>query len=116
MYLKKGSNLLIKCLEYYSVVISVFAIVILSILGGLFRSNHHEFVGGTDDPKDGQAVAGTVFTAVIVYAVGFHGRIFYTVENNTSLMVSCIQAFLVFCGLQGLLHLRENRRGAIALS
>ncbi|KAI1134386.1 hypothetical protein F5Y05DRAFT_417258 [Hypoxylon sp. FL0543] len=75
------------------VVISVFAIVILSILGGLFRSNHHEFVGGTDDPKDGKAVAGTVFTAVIVYA-----------------------AFLVFCGLQGLLHLRENRRGAIALS
>ncbi|OTB06445.1 hypothetical protein M426DRAFT_318861 [Hypoxylon sp. CI-4A] len=75
------------------VVISVFAIVILSILGGLYRSNHHEFTGGTDDPKSGPAVAGTVFTAVIVYA-----------------------AFLVFCGFQGLLHLRENRRGAIALS
>ncbi|KAI0844026.1 hypothetical protein F5Y00DRAFT_249753 [Daldinia vernicosa] len=75
------------------VVISVFAIVILSILGGLYRNNHHEFVGGTEDPKDGQAVASTVFTAVVVYA-----------------------AFLVFCGLQGLLHLRENRRGAIALS
>jgi hypothetical protein len=25
------------------------------------------------------------------------------------------QGFFVFCGLQGLLHLRENRRGAIAL-
>ncbi|KAI1103957.1 hypothetical protein F4804DRAFT_210567 [Jackrogersella minutella] len=75
------------------VAISVFAIIILSILGGLFRNNHHEFVGGADDPVDGQAVAGTVFTAVIVYA-----------------------AFLVFCGLQGLLHLREDRRGAIALS
>ncbi|KAI0889146.1 uncharacterized protein GGS22DRAFT_153276 [Annulohypoxylon maeteangense] len=75
------------------VVISVFAIIILSILGGLYRNNHHEFVGGTDDPVDGSAVAGTVFTAVVVYA-----------------------AFLVFCGLQGLLHLRENRRGAIVLS
>ncbi|KAI2621416.1 hypothetical protein GGS26DRAFT_594432 [Hypomontagnella submonticulosa] len=75
------------------VVISVFAIIILSIIGGLFRNNHHEFLGGAEDPKDGQAVAGTVFTAVIVYA-----------------------AFLVFCGLQGLLHVRENRRGAIALS
>ncbi|KAI1076728.1 hypothetical protein F5B20DRAFT_307773 [Whalleya microplaca] len=74
------------------VIISVFAIIILSILGGLFRNEHHEFVGGTDDPKDGQAVAGTIFTAVIIYAV-----------------------FLVFCGLQGLLHVRENRRGAIAL-
>ncbi|EMR66296.1 hypothetical protein MGN70_013930 [Eutypa lata] len=74
------------------VVISVFAIVILSILGGLFRSQHHEFVGGIEDPEDGPAVAGTIFTAVIVYA-----------------------AFLVFCGLQGMLHLRENRRGAIAL-
>ncbi|KAI1211074.1 uncharacterized protein F4807DRAFT_49582 [Annulohypoxylon truncatum] len=75
------------------VIISVFAIIILSILGGLYRNNHHEFVGGTEDPVDGSAVAGTVFTAVVVYA-----------------------AFLVFCGLQGLLHLRENRRGAIALS
>ncbi|KAI1481960.1 hypothetical protein K445DRAFT_356959 [Daldinia sp. EC12] len=75
------------------VVISAFAIVILSILGGLYRHNHHEFVGGIEDPQDTKAVAGTIFTAVVVYA-----------------------AFLVFCGLQGLLHLRENRRGAIALS
>ncbi|KAM4059820.1 hypothetical protein HRG_002554 [Hirsutella rhossiliensis] len=73
-------------------VISVFAIVILSVLGGLYRSGHEEFVGGKDDPIDGKAVSGTVFTAVVVYA-----------------------AFLVFCGFQGLLHVRENRRGAIAL-
>ncbi|PHH85802.1 hypothetical protein CDD83_11151 [Cordyceps sp. RAO-2017] len=73
-------------------VISVFAIIILSILGGLYRAGHEEFVGGRDDPKDGKAVSGTIFTAVIVYA-----------------------AFLVFCGFQGLLHVRESRRGAIAL-
>ncbi|KAI0022415.1 hypothetical protein F4780DRAFT_777790 [Xylariomycetidae sp. FL0641] len=74
------------------VVISVFAIIILSILGGLYRSGHEEFVGGTGDPDNGGEVAGTIFVAVIVYA-----------------------AFLVFCGLQGLLHVRQSRRGAIAL-
>ncbi|ROT39806.1 hypothetical protein SODALDRAFT_331924 [Sodiomyces alkalinus F11] len=73
-------------------VISVFAIFILGVLGILFNANHHELVGGVEDPENGPAVAGTIFTAVIVYA-----------------------AFFVFCGLQGLLHLRESRRGAIAL-
>lgn len=53
----------------HSVVVSVFAIVILSALGGLYRNNHEEFVGGIDDPEDGKAVAGPIFTAVIVYAV-----------------------------------------------
>ncbi|KAK3995505.1 hypothetical protein QBC44DRAFT_320597 [Cladorrhinum sp. PSN332] len=74
------------------VVISVFAIVILTTLGFLFKANHPELVGGEEDPKNGPAVAGTVFTAVIIYV-----------------------GFLVFCGLQGLLHVRESRRGAIAL-
>ncbi|CAK7231868.1 hypothetical protein SCUCBS95973_008068 [Sporothrix curviconia] len=74
------------------VVISVFAIIILSIMGLLFKSNHHEMVGGVEDPDNGPEVAATIFIAVLVYA-----------------------GFLVFCGLQGLLHLRENRRGAIAL-
>ncbi|KAF5125569.1 hypothetical protein E5D57_010257 [Metarhizium anisopliae] len=66
-------------------VISVFAILILSVLAGLYRTGHEEFVGGVGDPSpvEGKAVAGTIFTAVIVYA--------------------------------GLLHVRENRRGAIAL-
>ncbi|PFH55986.1 hypothetical protein XA68_17242 [Ophiocordyceps unilateralis] len=73
-------------------VISVFAIVILSVLGSLYRSGHEEFVGGREDPEDGKAVSGTIFTAVFVYI-----------------------AFLVFCGFQGLLHIRENRRGAITL-
>ncbi|KAK7752087.1 hypothetical protein SLS62_006053 [Diatrype stigma] len=63
------------------VVISVFAIVILSILGGLFRTKHHEFVGGIEDPEDGPAVAGTIFTAVIVYAVR---RDFPVSESNRS--------------------------------
>ncbi|KAH7328718.1 hypothetical protein B0I35DRAFT_404043 [Stachybotrys elegans] len=73
-------------------IVSVFAMVILTVIAILFRSGHEEFVGGTEDPSDGKAVSGTIFTAVIVYA-----------------------AFFVFCGLQGLLHVRESRRGAIAL-
>lgn len=73
-------------------VVSAFAIVILSVVASLYRSGHEEFGGSINDPADGKAVAGTIFTAVIVYAV-----------------------FLVFCGLQGLLHVRESRRGAISL-
>ncbi|KAK3329603.1 hypothetical protein B0H66DRAFT_31649 [Apodospora peruviana] len=73
-------------------VISIFAIVILGTLGLLFNKNHPELVGGEEDPEDGEKVAATILIAVIIYA-----------------------GFLVFCGLQGLLHVRESRRGAIAL-
>ncbi|KAI9826659.1 MAG: hypothetical protein M1832_006255 [Thelocarpon impressellum] len=75
------------------IVVSVFAIVILSIIGALFRSEHHAVVGSTEDPPDGKAVAGTVFSAVIVYVI-----------------------FLVFCSLQAFLHMRQSARGAITLS
>lgn len=66
----------------YSIVVSVFAIVILSVLGSLYKSNHHTLVGSVEDPEDGAVVAKTVFGAVMVYAVcirslwtraGFHG-------------------------------------------
>ncbi|KAK2610855.1 hypothetical protein N8I77_004248 [Diaporthe amygdali] len=75
-----------------SFVLSIFAIIILSVLGLVYKNNHEEFVGGIEDPEDGSAVASTVFVAVLVYV-----------------------GFLVCCGLQGLLHMRESRRGAIAL-
>lgn len=52
-----------------SIVMSVFAIVILSVIGALFKSNHHSMTGSTADPQDGAAVAATVFSAVAVYAV-----------------------------------------------
>lgn len=54
-----------------SFVISIFAIIILSTLGFLFKANHPELVGGDEDPSDGAKVAATVFTAVFIYAVGF---------------------------------------------
>ncbi|KAK2626624.1 hypothetical protein QTJ16_003799 [Diplocarpon rosae] len=75
------------------VVISCFAIVILSVIGALFKANHHSMTGSMDDPESGATVAATVFSAVIVYAV-----------------------FLVGCGFQAYLHVRESRRGAITLS
>lgn len=54
---------------FRSVVISIFAIIILSILGILFKANHPELVGSEEDPKDGEEVAATVFVAVMIYAV-----------------------------------------------
>jgi ribonuclease kappa len=54
-----------------SVVISVFAIIILSTLGFLYKANHPELVGGDEDPADGAKVAATVVTAVFIYAVSF---------------------------------------------
>ncbi|TDZ14997.1 Uncharacterized protein Cob_v012104 [Colletotrichum orbiculare MAFF 240422] len=73
-------------------VISVFAIIILGVLSILFSQKHPELVGGKDDPQDGSAVASTLFVAVLVYI-----------------------GFFLCCGFQALLHIRENRRGAIAL-
>jgi len=109
-----------------SFVISVFAIVVLSVLGILFKSNHPELVGGEEDPEDGPAVAATVFTAVIIYAVRHStpaashpddGVADNPQENweEDGADRPRFQGFLVFCGFQGLLHIRENRRGAIAL-
>jgi len=74
-------------------VVSIFAIIILSIIGGLFAKNHPALTGGLEDPEDGPAVAVSVFIAVAVYA-----------------------GFLVFCGLQAYLHIRAGKRGAIALN
>jgi len=75
------------------IVVSCFAIVILSVIGALFKSNNHSMMGSTEDPKDNTAVAAAVFGAVAVYG-----------------------GFLIFCASQAYLHMRESKRGAIALS
>ncbi|BCS03947.1 hypothetical protein CBS63078_5977 [Aspergillus niger] len=75
------------------VVISVFAIVILSVLGSLYKSEHPGFTGSEGEPEDGAAVAASIFTAVLVYI-----------------------AFFVFCAFQAYLHMRARRGGAISLS
>ncbi|KAK3716850.1 hypothetical protein LTR37_006200 [Vermiconidia calcicola] len=77
---------------YTCIVISVFAIVILSAIGSMFASGHHTMMGSTEDPKDGGKVAAAVFGAVIVYAI-----------------------FLLFCSSQAFLHARQHRSGEIAL-
>ncbi|CAK3832047.1 Pyridoxamine phosphate oxidase family [Lecanosticta acicola] len=74
------------------IVISVFAIVILSTIGGMFATNHHSMVGSEEDPEDGGKVAAAVFGAVAVYAV-----------------------FLLFCACQAFMHKRQSGRGEIAL-
>lgn len=51
------------------IVLSVFAIVILSTIGALFKSGSHTVLGGVEDPEDGSAVAGAVFGAVFIYIV-----------------------------------------------
>ncbi|PYH33874.1 uncharacterized protein BO87DRAFT_377123 [Aspergillus neoniger CBS 115656] len=75
------------------VVISVFAIIILSVLGSLYKSEHPGFTGSEGEPEDGAAVAASIFTAVLVYI-----------------------AFFVFCAFQAYLHMRARRGGAISLS
>ncbi|KAJ5562564.1 hypothetical protein N7461_001325 [Penicillium sp. DV-2018c] len=68
------------------VVISVFAMIILSVLGSLYSSNNHAYTGSEGEPEDGPAVAASIYTAVIVYA-----------------------GFFVFCGFQAYLHMRDSR-------
>ncbi|KAL2013542.1 hypothetical protein VTN00DRAFT_1067 [Thermoascus crustaceus] len=83
------------------VLISFFAIIILSVIGSLFKSNHHSFTGAEGDPENGPAVAASIFTAVFVYALLTDGP--------------RLQAFFVFCLFQVYLHMRASRRGAISL-
>lgn len=59
--------------------ISIFGIVILSIIGAMFANNHHEMMGSEEDPKDGGKVAATVFGAVAVYGV----RSIYSFQKKT---------------------------------
>ncbi|KAH9827314.1 hypothetical protein Tdes44962_MAKER02940 [Teratosphaeria destructans] len=74
------------------IVISVFAIVILSVIGSMFANGHHSMMGSDEDPEDGGKVAAAVFGAVGVYGV-----------------------FLLFCASQAFLHKRQSRQGEIAL-
>jgi len=74
------------------IVISVFAIVILSTIGAMFANGHHSMMGSEENPKDGGKVAVAVFGAVAVYG-----------------------AFLLFCGCQAFMHRRQSRHGEIAL-
>lgn len=69
---------------YFCTVLLAFGIVILLVIGYLFKIGHELMMGLINDPEDGAAVAKTVFTAVLVYL-----------------------AFFVFCGCQVLVHKRN---------
>jgi len=114
----------------HSVVISVFAIIILSTIGAMFASGNHTVMGSAEDPKDGKSVATAVFGAVIIYGVSSSLEEASTVPSGSwKLETSCDQSelkltahssstqqvFLLFCGSQALLHKRQTAGGEIAL-
>lgn len=71
---------------YFCTGLSIFGIVILSIIGALFYVGHESMVGSITDPSDGKAVASTIFGAVGVYIL-----------------------FALFCGWQIWLIKRQDR-------
>ena len=80
------------------------------------QANHHSMVGSREDPPDGKAVAGSIFAAVVVYAVRLHSF----PPNPPGPLTprhayNALQVFLVFCGLQAYLHVRQSKKGAISL-
>lgn len=113
----------------HSIVISCFAIVILSAIGSMFANGNHSLMGSTEDPKDGKKVAATVFGAVIVYAVCVHlsysrstlGTERVVLKRAITMCASMltgvcvVQIFLLFCASQAFLHARRHRQGEIAL-
>ncbi|PRT52736.1 hypothetical protein B9G98_00356 [Wickerhamiella sorbophila] len=56
---------------WFCTILSAFAVVILSALALLFRSNHEAVMGSINDPEDGKAVSNTIFGAVIIYICFF---------------------------------------------
>ena len=70
-------------------------------------------MGQTGNPKDGAAVAFSIFIAVAVYAV-CQSWVRILIPGRVLITLS-LQAFLVFCGLQAYLHIRASRRGQISL-
>lgn len=83
-----------------SFVLSIFAIIILSVLGLVYKNGHEEFVGGIDDPEDGSAVASTIFVAVFVYIVS---RVNHSIHHTPWLTILGYRAswsavaFKAFC-------------------
>ena len=71
---------------YFCTILSIFGIVILSVIGYLFKVGHESMMGSINDPENGEEVANTVFGAVIVYLV-----------------------FFVFCGCQVIVIRRQDR-------
>ncbi|RKP31824.1 hypothetical protein METBISCDRAFT_13392 [Metschnikowia bicuspidata] len=71
---------------YFCTVLSAFAVVILSVIGYLFKIGHESMMGSINDPENGEQVAQTIFGAVFVYL-----------------------GFFFFCGLQAYLIQRKSR-------
>lgn len=70
---------------WFCTILSVFAVIILSVIALLFKTNSESMMGSVNDPEDGAAVARTVFGAVIVYGL-----------------------FFLFCGYNVILHQKQD--------
>ncbi|RMY83849.1 hypothetical protein D0862_11579 [Hortaea werneckii] len=86
------------------IVISVFAIVILSAIGSMFAKGHHTMMGSEEDPKDGGKVAAAVFGAVAVYGVRYTqtrddmgDMQLDKVANAANRLSSCFADFRPYC-------------------
>jgi len=71
---------------YHFIVVSLFAVVILTVCGIGFKYRWESFAGGVTDPEDTDAAATTLFISVGVFAV-----------------------MLGFCGCQALVIRRQSR-------
>ncbi|KAJ6186154.1 hypothetical protein N7519_007455 [Penicillium mononematosum] len=122
-----------------SVIISAFAIIILSVLGSLYSTYviwvsaaNAKFLNIEQQPRIHRIRRRTrrwpcscrlIYTAVIVYAVRHlsfpipkprRGRCMRK-DPVTDNALSGSQGFFVFCGFQAYLHVRDSRGGAISL-
>ncbi|KAK0251458.1 hypothetical protein LTS09_013363 [Friedmanniomyces endolithicus] len=108
------------------ITISLFAIVILSVIGSMFAHGNHSMMGSDEDPQDGGKVAAAVFGAVGVYGVS---TALHYITRWDEMRCSALRSsgggtggrtgggkvFLLFCGCQALVHRRQSRQGEIAL-
>ncbi|KAI4236781.1 MAG: hypothetical protein LQ349_002335 [Xanthoria aureola] len=111
------------------VVVSVFAIVILSIIGGLFKvrrrlppePKHHPLISREKNANQALADMNSFFC---IEQSNHHSMVGTTKDpgNGPAVAGSVFAAvivyvvFLVFCGFQAFLHNRQSKRGAISLN
>ncbi|PWN30504.1 hypothetical protein BDZ90DRAFT_229521 [Jaminaea rosea] len=67
-------------------ILSIFGVLSLFVIGYGFANHWEAFMGSTEDPEDGMAVATTCYVAALIYA-----------------------AFILFCGCQLGAHKRYSR-------
>ena len=97
--------------------ISAFAIVILSVIGGLFYNNHETMVGSISDPEDGKAYVTFHYLYSSIYHLSsldtnYIYSIFYlflSVATTIFGAVGLYVLFFLFCGCQIFVMQRQSK-------